>query len=562
MGTVVACPAHIPCKGSSHILALGARRPNELSFFDGAPDCKEGAFVHNGGAYAFSSDGSLLAIASADKVTVFNAVDDTLVTELEVPGASFLHFSPRNTFLATWSRPDAIPDKGRNLLLWSLKSKQQVLTLSQRTMHKSQWPAIQFNSDESLAANMVSNLVNVHSVSNGTLTISKKLPLPNVNGFKLSPSPLEGGPGEPMVAAFVPEKKGAPARASLFSVASLPDAGADKKEHPTAVVGKSFFNATEMSFFWSTTGSAVVMIASADVDNTNQSYYGRQTVHMMQADGSDEGAVPLGKEGPVYDVAWSPSGEHFVVVHGFMPAKAILFNARCKALFDFGAMPINTVRWNPYSKWICLAGFGNLPGDVFVYDRKADGKCKTIGQMRAPNSTDVMWAPDGRHLLTITVSPRLRVDNGFRVWSYKGEMLHHEAFAEMLDASWKPVPAGTIPERPFTPPQAAAKDKAAGGGGGPAAKAGAPAGGAGAVGYVPPHLRKQGVQPQAQKKGGFSLAYDEDDIGGKVAAAGARARASGVGGVVPGFEPVATSKSAAKNAKRRAKKKAAAEGGQ
>ena len=48
----------------------------------------------------------------------------------------------------------------------------------------------------------------------------------------------------------------------------------------------------------------------------------------MQADGVHEGLVSL-KEGPVHDVQWSPTGTHFMVVAGFMPAKTILFDAKC-----------------------------------------------------------------------------------------------------------------------------------------------------------------------------------------------------------------------------------------
>ena len=31
--------------------------------------------------------------------------------------------------------------------------------------------------------------------------------------------------------------------------------------------------------------------------------------------------VPLPKDGPVHDVQWSPAGDYFVTVAGFMPAK-------------------------------------------------------------------------------------------------------------------------------------------------------------------------------------------------------------------------------------------------
>ena len=33
-------------------------------------------------------------------------------------------------------------------------------------------------------------------------------------------------------------------------------------------------------------------------------------------------------------------------------------------------------------RFLALAGFGNLPGDVVFFDKKADGKCKQMAAMR------------------------------------------------------------------------------------------------------------------------------------------------------------------------------------
>lgn len=35
---------------------------------------------------------------------------------------------------------------------------------------------------------------------------------------------------------------------------------------------------------------------------------------------------------------------------------------------------------------------------------------------RADVAVTCDWAPDGRHFLTATVAPRLRVDNGYQIW--------------------------------------------------------------------------------------------------------------------------------------------------
>lgn len=56
--------------------------------------------------------------------------------------------------------------------------------------------------------------------------------------------------------------------------------------------------------------------------------------------------------------------------------------ARCKPIFDLGSGPHNTVRWSPQGRFFAIAGFGNLPGDLVFYEKKADGKCKQIAATR------------------------------------------------------------------------------------------------------------------------------------------------------------------------------------
>lgn len=78
------------------------------------------------------------------------------------------------------------------------------------------------------------------------------------------------------------------------------------------------------SMMWNASGTAVLFMATCETDATNQSYYGESKLHYLPAEMSraDEAcAVAMPKEGPVHDVQWSPAGDYFVVVAGFMPAK-------------------------------------------------------------------------------------------------------------------------------------------------------------------------------------------------------------------------------------------------
>lgn len=55
----------------------------------------------------------------------------------------------------------------------------------------------------------------------------------------------------------------------------------------------------------------------------------------------------LVQDGPIHDAQWSPDGAFFIVVAGYMPAKTVLFDAKCKPVFDLGTGPYNIIRWNP-----------------------------------------------------------------------------------------------------------------------------------------------------------------------------------------------------------------------
>ena len=147
-----------------------------------------------------------------------------------------------------------------------------------------------------------------------------------------------------------------------------------------------------------------------------------------------------------------------------------------------GGLP--AVRWSPHSRFLAMAGFGNLPGDIFFYDKKADGKCKRVGETRCPSVT-LDWSPCGRAVLTAITTPRLRVDNGFRIIKYTGEELQHVPVPVLYEARWRPSPAGAFPDRPATPPGQRAKAAPAADAPAPAP---APAVGPG-KGYIPPHLR-------------------------------------------------------------------------
>lgn len=86
-----------------------------------------------------------------------------------------------------------------------------------------------------------------------------------------------------------------------------------------------------------------------------------------------------------------------------------------------------------------------------MFDRRSLQKIATID---APNTTFFEWSPCGRFILTATLSPRLRVDNGIKVWHCSGPLMHVQLVDELYQASWRPIPVDAVGPFPQAVPPA------------------------------------------------------------------------------------------------------------
>ena len=166
-------------------------------------------------------------------------------------------------------------------------------------------------------------------------------------------------------------------------------------------------------------------------------------MYLLSANGAFDSRIDLDKEGPIHDVAWSPKSNSFAVVYGYMPAKTVIFNARAEAIHTFSLGPRNTVLFSPHGRYMLLAGFGNLAGHMDIYDLEKD--YTKVCTIEASNASVCEWSPDGKHILTATTSPRLRVDNGVRIWHAAGQLMYNQEINELYHVCWRPQPISTYP---------------------------------------------------------------------------------------------------------------------
>ncbi|KAF5287562.1 hypothetical protein FQA39_LY15891 [Lamprigera yunnana] len=353
----------------------------------------------------------------------------TTIIVIENTKAYHLSFSSKGTYLCSWepfivssANPQGLP----NLHIYKSETGELLKSFVQKK-HTNCEPI--WSSDETLFSRLVNTDVVFYDIHTFNVIIK-------INSYKVasySISPLVGtyylichtqsGPGQPSIGRLF--------KYPLF-------------ENQQSVANKSFFQADKVEFYWNIKGNYVLLLTISEVDKTGGSYYGKQGLHFISTSG-ETAMVTMNKEGPIYHVAWSPKSLEFCVVYGFMPARASIFNIKCEPIFEFTAAPRNSIYYNPHGNILLLAGFGNLRGQIEMWNTNSK---KLIGKCDAPDTTFLQWSPDGTHFLTATTAPRLRIGNGYKIWHYTGTLIYEEAYLneELFELLWQNVSVGTFKE--------------------------------------------------------------------------------------------------------------------
>lgn len=315
-----------------------------------------------------------------------------------------IKFSPKGTYLIVYEIFISTRENPNNpnLFIYEAKTGKELICFIMKK--HSEWEPFMSN-DESVLAIMMSGDVHFYEIENDTFKKSSQKLTGKVGSFSLSPG------YNTHVALYLQGAKGSPSMARLFKYPNL--------DSSATIASKSFSQADKVEMIWNQRGNGCLIMTSTDVDSSGASYYGRQALHFLATNGDSFG-VSLKGEGPIHAVAWSPKSNQFIAVYGYEPANATLFNMKCDVIFDFGTGIRNCIYWNSFGNLVLFGAFGNLRGNIEVWDVVTR---KQISTSLASDTTLLEWAPSGDIYFTATTCPRLRQSNGFKIWHYSGALL-------------------------------------------------------------------------------------------------------------------------------------------
>ncbi|KAG5675371.1 hypothetical protein PVAND_005280 [Polypedilum vanderplanki] len=360
------------------------------------------------------------ACGTKDNVKMYN-LNYELQYTIPLTRSHILKFSPKGTYLIVYEIFISTKENPNspNLFIYDADTGKELISFVMKK--HSEWEPF-ISNDETLLAIMMSGDVHFYNIANGTFTKTTQKLSGKVGSFSLSPGQ------NTHVALYLQGVKGSPSMAKLFKYPNL-DASA-------TVASKSFSQADKVEMIWNKKGNGCLIITSTDVDTTGVSYYGKQALHFL-ATNSDSFSVPLKGDGPIHNVAWSPKSNQFIVVYGYEPANASLFNMKCDIVFDFGTGIRNCIYWNDFGNLVLFGAFGNLRGNIEVWDLS---KKQQVSTSLATDTTLLEWAPSGDVYFTATTCPRLRQGNNFKIWHYSGALLFELIWPdkqELYELAWQ-----------------------------------------------------------------------------------------------------------------------------
>ncbi|GFE54162.1 eukaryotic translation initiation factor [Babesia ovis] len=190
-----------------------------------------------------------------------------------------------------------------------------------------------------------------------------------------------------------------------------------------------FTSAEEGEFFWSNRGTTAILRTFTNNVKGLSSYYGGNGLYLLQPAKGKHRTVMEPTEGQAHDVSWSKTANDILIVKGARPAELDMYDGNSGSkLLTFGRNNRNTIRRDPFDRFILVGGFGNLNGEIDIWDLK--NRCK-IAQTKSDCAVFCDFAPDGRYFVTATTVPRMRVNNCFKVFSYSGKLVSQIDFDEL-----------------------------------------------------------------------------------------------------------------------------------
>ncbi|GAO47093.1 hypothetical protein G7K_1305-t1 [Saitoella complicata NRRL Y-17804] len=400
------------------------------------------------------------------------------------PGVNLIDFSPNEQYLVTWSNepitllpighpgraamPFGPEDEGKQVIVWDLKTGALLRSFAAPAQEsdagpkKITWPMFKWSSSEKYFARLSPGQISIYEAPGMGLLDKKSVKVDGIVDFDWAPAMSEANQknDEEYLGYWTPEVGNQPARVALMSVPSK-----------QTIRTKNLFNVSDCKIHWQSNGDYMCVKVDRHT-KTKKSTFSNLEIFRVK-----EKNIPVEEvevKDTILNFAWEPKGSRFAIIStsdpnlvnlgqpGTPPLRTTLsFYAfeKTKAKEQFRCVKtadkktLNAIFWSPKGRFLIAATMGQSSTfDLEFWDMDFEGENTNkeegstsnptvIGNIEHYGVTDIEWDPTGRYVTTSASAWRHTIENGYKLWDFKGTLLREEPLDRFKQLLWRPRPA-------------------------------------------------------------------------------------------------------------------------
>jgi translation initiation factor 3 subunit B len=434
---------------------------------------------------SWSPQGTYLASIHQQGVQLWGGPSFKRIKQFPHPFVSLMEYSPGEKYLTTWSNqpivveegkgPLTIDEEGKHIVIWDIDTGKPLRSFVAHDLPtppgadaaaipakaKVQWPAFKWSADEKYVARIKpGESISIYEAPRMNLLDKTSIKIEGVVDFEWAPAitQREGVKTyEALLCYWTPELGSKPASVALMSVPN--------KE---IVRTRNLFNVTDAKLHWQS--DAKFMCVKVDRHSkSKKSLATNLEIFRIKEKGVPVEVVDSLKD-TVINFAWEPKGDRFVIItageavagSNVLPKTAVAFFApekvkgagtgAFKHVRTFDKKNSNGIYWSPKGRFVVIATVSVQQfSDLDFYDldyegNKPESEAAFDANLMLMNSedhygmTDVEWDPTGRYVCTSASVWTHQMENGYRIWSFFGQLLTEAPTEKFKQLLWRPRP--------------------------------------------------------------------------------------------------------------------------
>jgi translation initiation factor 3 subunit B len=395
-------------------------------------------------------------------------------------------FSPNENYLISWSvEPIKLPpmddplraqspfreiDEGNSIVIWDVKTMLPLRTfpmIQTDDEKKVVWPMFKWSSNSKYFARIIpGEALAVYETPSMGLVDKKSIKIPGIIDFEFSPASvkLEGrkyednNAGDELLCYWTPELPNQTARVSIMNMTSR-----------EVIRSRNLFNVSGARLHWQDQGRYLCVKVDRHTKTKKSTFTNLEFFRLCDKDIPVE-VIEL--KDTVSNFQWEAMSDRFVLISHLDPGASapapgprnnVSFYALEQSKGRLGGWKLhkkiekkssNSIYWSPKGRFVITAFVrpaGACELEFWDFDHEIDKKegatadnqpnVVMIGSCEHYGMTDLEWDPSGRYVATSSSFWRHTVENGYKLWDFRGSLIREEGIDKFKSFLWRPRPA-------------------------------------------------------------------------------------------------------------------------